>query len=249
MVLGTTLGHSGRRLPGAGRRDGAGDGAATDSRTLGPGRHRALPAGRAVIGGFLVAVAAVVVFAAALTRSSSPGQSWLVASRPLAAGTVLGPGDLTTATMRLPGSTATLAFRQASAIEGRSLAVALQSGELIQGSMLVAPNEAPALRPVSVAVNPVSLANLSPGQLVDVLASQGSGTDTTVTVVARGATLIDMVTSGSALLAPGGTGQVTIGVGSLAEVEAVIEASQSGTVSLVAAEQSDGVGPGRGGTS
>jgi hypothetical protein len=37
---------------------------------------------------------------------------------------------------------------------------------------------------------------------------------------------------------------VTVGVGSLAEVEAVVQASESGTVSLVAAEPSDGVGPG-----
>jgi hypothetical protein len=110
--------------------------------------------------------------------------------------------------------------------------------------MLVPTNQTPSLRPVSVAVNPVSLANLSPGQQVDVLASQGSGSGTTVTVVARGATLMDVVTSGSALLAPGGAGQVTIGVESLAEAEAVVQASQAGTVSLVAAEPSDGVGLG-----
>jgi hypothetical protein len=139
-----------------------------------------------------------------------------------------------------------MAFHQATAIEGRTLAVGLQAGELVQAPMLVPTNRTPSLRPVSLAVNPVSLANLSPGQLVDVLATQGSGSSATVAVVARGATLIDVVTSGSALLAPDGSGQVTIGVESLAEAKAVVQASQAGTVSLVAAEPSDGVGLGSG---
>jgi hypothetical protein len=39
---------------------------------------------------------------------------------------------------------------------------------------------------------------------------------------------------------------VTIGVASLDEVESVIAASRSGTLTLVAAEPSDGVGPGPG---
>jgi hypothetical protein len=188
-----------------------------------------------VVGGFLVAVAAVVVFAVVLTGSSSPGQPWLVATHPLAAGAVIGPG-----------STASIAFHQPGTVEGRTLAVGLQAGELLQGPMLVPSSRTPALRPVSIAVNPVSLANLTSGQLVDVLATQGSGSAATVAVVARGATLIDLVTSGSALLASGGAGQVTIGVQSLAEAEAVVQASQAGTVSLVAAEPSDGVGLGSG---
>ena len=51
---------------------------------------------------------------------------------------MLGPGDLTTATMRLAGGTAALAYRQAIAVEGRALAVAVAcAGELIQASMLV----------------------------------------------------------------------------------------------------------------
>ncbi len=199
-----------------------------------------------MVGGFLVAVAAVVVFAIVLTGSSSPGQPWLVATHPLAAGAVIGPGDVAPATMRLAGSTASIAFHQPGTVEGRTLAVGLQAGELLQGPMLVPSSRTPALRPVSIAVNPVSLANLTSGQLVDVLATLGSGSAATVTVVARGATLIDLVTSGSALLASGGTGQVTIGVQSLAEAEAVVQASQAATVSLVAAEPSDGVGLGSG---
>ena len=41
---------------------------------------------------------------------------------------------------------------------------------------------------------------------------------------------------------------MTLGVSSLSEVEAVVQAAQAGTVTLVAAEPSDGVGPGPGST-
>ncbi len=221
-------------------------GRAGDSRTVGTSRRPALPAGRAVVGGFLVAVAAVIVFAASLAGASNPGQGWVVASQPLGAGTVLGPNDLSTATMRLARGTTALAFRQVTSLEGRALAVAVQPGELVQASMLVPSNQVPPLRPVTVAVDPVSLADLTTGQPVDVLATLGSGSASSVEVVVRGATLLDAVTSGSDLLAPGGSGQVTIGVQTLAEAEAVVQASQAGTVSLVAAEKSDGIGPGPG---
>ena len=78
------------------------------------------------------------------------------------------------------------------------------------------------------------------------LATLGSGSAATVTVVARGATLIDLVTSGSALLASGRNGSGHHRCPIPAEAEAVVQASQAATVSLVAAEPSDGVGLGSG---
>lgn len=193
-----------------------------------------------------MAVAAVIVFAASLANSSHPGQRWIVATRPLGPGTVLEPDDLTTSSMRLSSATAALSYQQATSVEGRSLAVGVSPGELLQLPMLVPSSQKPVLRPVSLAVDPVSLAGLFPGQLVDVLMTQGAGNSTGVTVVARGATLLDVVTSSSNLLAPGSSGQVTIGVSTLGEVEAVVAAAHAGTVTLVEAEPSDGAGTGPG---
>ena len=242
--------RSGAITSGADAQVGLGD----DSRRVGAGRHRALPAGRAVIGGFLVAVAAVTVFAASLAGASKPGQSWVVTARPLAAGTVLGPGDVAAATMRLSPATAALAFRQTALVEGRALTVGLPAGELIQVPLLVPSRQQPALRPVSVAVDPVSLAGLVPGQPVDVLATAGSGSSggsgssvaAPVAVVVRGATLIDVARSSTNLLSPGASGEVTLGVATLAEVEAVVQSAHSATITLVAAEPSDGAGAGPG---
>jgi hypothetical protein len=193
-----------------------------------------------------VAVAAVIVFAASLGGASHPGQRWVVAARSLGPGTVIEPGDLTTSTMRLAPATGDLAYRQAASVEGRALAVGVHAGELLQAAMLVPSNQKPVLRPVSLAVDPVSLDGLYAGQLVDVLMTQGTGNATGVTVVVRGATLLDVVTSNPNVLAPGGSGQVSLGVSTLKEVEAVVAAAHSGTVTLVAAEPSDGSGSGPG---
>ncbi len=199
------------------------------------------------MGAFLVGGAAVVVFSIALAGASSPGQRWVVAARPLSVGAVLGPEDLTSTTMRLSRPSAALSYRQAVAVEGRTLAVALPAGALIQGPELVPARAEPHLRPVTVAVDPVSMANLAPGQTVDVLATQGSGNAVSVAVVVRGATLVGVGSSGSGGLAGAvQSGQATIGVATLGEVEAVVEASHAGTITLVAAEPSDGVGAGPG---
>jgi Flp pilus assembly protein CpaB len=199
-----------------------------------------------VVGAFLIGVAAVGVFSAAVAGTSHPGQHWVVAARTLNPGAILVPDDLTSSTMRLSSATGAVAYRQEAAVEGRSLAVGLQAGELIQASMLVPTSREPAVRPVSLAVDPVSLAGLTDGQLVDVLTTQGTGNSTAVTVIVRGATLISVSSSTSSVVASGGSGQATIGVTTLSQVEAVVAAAHSGTITLVAAEPSDGTGPGPG---
>jgi hypothetical protein len=191
-------------------------------------------------------VAAVIVFAASLAGTSHPGQHWVVATRSLGPGSVLEAGDLTTSTMRLSPATEALAFRQAVSVEGRTLAIGLRAGELLQVPMLVPSSQKPVLRPVSLAVDPVSLEGLYAGQPVDVLMTQGTSSATGVTVVVRGAILLGLVASSTNVLAPGSSGQVTIGVSTLNAVEAVVAAAHSGTVTLVAAEPSDGSGLGRG---
>jgi Flp pilus assembly protein CpaB len=191
-----------------------------------------------------VAVAAIIVFAAVLASSGPSGQQYVIAAQALPAGSTIGPGELSTAKMSLPGGAGSDAFRQTGSLVGRMAAEAIRPGELLEQSMLVPVGSQPATRPVSVAVNPSSLAGLAPGSAVDVLATEGSGGSATVSLVIRGAVLIAVDNSASGGLTGSSTPVVTLGVGSLPEVEAVVQASQSGTVSLVAAEPSDGVGPG-----
>jgi hypothetical protein len=132
-------------------------------------------------------------------------------------------------------------------VVGRILAVPLQPGELLQSSMLAPTSAQPLLRPVSVAVDANSVGALSAGQKVVVLATTGSGSAAQVSVVMRGAVLLDLGRTGSGVLSgPSNSVVVTLGVSSLSEVEAIVQAGQAGTVTLAAAEPSDGVGPGNG---
>jgi Flp pilus assembly protein CpaB len=191
-----------------------------------------------------VAVAAIIVFAAVLAGNGRGGQQYVVAAHPIPTGSIIGPGDLATEKMSLPGAAGSDAFRQVGALVGRTAAEAIDPGELVEQSMVVPVGSQPATRPVSIGVSPSSLAGLAPGSAVDVLATEGSGPSATVAVVMRGAVLMAVDNQASAGLTGSSTSVVTLGVGSLPEVEAVVQASQSGTVSLVAAEPSDGVGSG-----
>ena len=211
------------------------------------GRRRSLPNGKAVVGGLLVAAAAVVVFAAAVrgTDQGNPG-SFVVAAHSLQAGSLLEPGDLATVTVRVPRSAAAQMFRSASSLDGRTVAVPLVSGELLEPSMLVPAGQVQPLRPVTVAVDPATLEGLYTGEPVDVLQTTGSDTSTAVTVVLRGATLFEASKPGSSLLTGPASATVTLGVSSLQEVESVIAAAHAGTLTIVVASPDDGVGPGPG---
>jgi flagella basal body P-ring formation protein FlgA len=99
------------------RRSGGADGDAA----LRVSRASSLPTGRAVAGGFLVAVAAVLVLTAWLATRPSAGQPWVVTTRALATGSRLQASDLTTLRMRLAAPTDGRAFHDPTALVGRVL--------------------------------------------------------------------------------------------------------------------------------
>jgi Flp pilus assembly protein CpaB len=148
--------------------------------------------------------------------------------------------------MSLPAATAADAFRQPGELLGRVLSSGLEPGELIQTTALVPEGQQPGLRPVSVNVEPVGLGQLRPGTPVDVLLSQGAGPATVVSVVVRGAVVLGVSSPAGGLAASSSSAQATLGVRTLSEVEAVVQAAHSGTVTLVVAEPSDGIGLGPG---
>jgi Flp pilus assembly protein CpaB len=251
------FGHDGTG-EGATTEGGSGFGITTDLPASGPprallstpnavGRRRQLPSGRAVLGGFLVASAAVIVFAATAARGGNGSSAVLVAARGLPAGSVISAGDLRSARVSVPAGSRAGLFEAGSAPLGRVLAVTLQPGEILERSMLVATGAIPQQRPVTIAVEPSSLVGIDPGQLVDVLVATGTGVGSHVSVVLRGAVLIsDEDGTGSSTLSDQTGAVATLGVQTLAEVESVVQASEAGTVTLVAAERSDGTGPGPG---
>ena len=195
-------------------------------------------------GAFFIAVAAAVVFASWLSATHSHGRSWVVAARALRLGQPLSAGDLTTVAAQLPAGIARQAFGAPSDLVGRTLAAPVAAGQLIQAADLVPAGSQPGLRPVGVAIDPAELNDLRVGQLADVLSSTGTGPTTATVAVVRGARVLAVQGASSGLVGAGSGSSVTLGVSSLAEVEAVVSAIHAGTVTVVAAQPSDGTGLG-----
>ena len=224
----------------------------TDGPGSGPGAPRArrrtvarratMPSGRALGGALLIAIAAVVVFSAWLGTTGSSGHPAVVVTQPLAAGTTLSAGDLTTSKVQLPAATAGHTFSDPGGLVGRVLSAPLAPGELLQSSDLVALGDNPPLRPVAVTADSGDAATLAVGDLVDVVVTNGSGVSSTTQVVLRGARVLALAGASGTLAGPDATTVVTIGVPTLAEVTAVVHAERTGTLNVVVGEPGDGAG-------
>lgn len=208
--------------------------------------RRRAPNGRALAGAFFVTAAAVIVLTGWLLITRPSGQSWVVARVAVPAGARLTAADLSSATVRLPAAQAATAFSNPASLVGRITAGRLERGSLVEQGSLVPAGSQPRLRPLAVTDTAADLDALTIGGPVDVLETEGTGTAAVTTVVLRDATLVSVDRSNSTFATSSSSAVAVIGVSSLAEVEAVVDAEHAGTVTLVAGRASDGTGPGAG---
>jgi hypothetical protein len=117
--------------------NGAAAGSATAQSPRLLARRRSLPSGRAVVGGFLVALAALGAFVAARGTGNGPSHHYVVAAHDIVAGTKLTARDLRTSAVDLPDDMAARAFTDTAAVVGRVATTSLASGELVQASSVV----------------------------------------------------------------------------------------------------------------
>jgi Flp pilus assembly protein CpaB len=199
--------------------------------------RRFLPGGRAVVGGFLVAVAAVATFAAYLGATTTHTVRYVVARQALRVGQRLVPSDLATEPMQLPASVADgLAFRSPAALVGAVVVGPVRPGELVQaGDVSLAPRGTPG-RQLSFSV-PLSHAvdgDLEPGDRVDVVATYGTGTDSSTEMVASGVEVVAVAQPSSATAANGEPAVVvTLAVTDVSEAVALAQAANAAQVTLV----------------
>jgi Flp pilus assembly protein CpaB len=196
-------------------------------------RRAALPGGRAVAGGFLVALAAVGGFAGWTQATADTRTRYLTAGRDLAVGHRIEAGDLAWAKADLPPFLAARAFRRPSLVVGSVTLGPVGRGELVQASHVLR-GTAAAGREISFPIEAARALDggLRAGETVDVLATYGTGEAAYTLVVVREARVVAVSTPRSAL-SDARSEVVTLAVPSAADGLAVAHAASAGAVTLV----------------
>ncbi len=193
--------------------------------------RRGLPGGRALVGGLLVAVAAVGTFAAVSGAGRGPDTSYVVAARDVEPGSVLTSDDLELVPIDLPDSVRGGAFTRPGEVVGAVVVGPLAEGDLVQAGGLAPGDPVPTF---SLAL-PEADANggdLGPGDVVQVFATYGSdGSSPTILLSAEA----DVVGTSSADDTVASSGEITVklAVPSAEERSAIINAKVTGQISLV----------------
>ena len=196
-------------------------------------RPSALPSGRAVVGGFLVAAAVVGVVAVASGGTATPADSYAVATVDVDAGEVLRSGDLELVPLDLPDPQRAVSYTDLSVLDGATALAPLAAGQLVQSSDVAKPPGGPGLASVSLPVEPARAleGELRRGDRVDVIATSTEGGGPATRTVTAGALVIDVVERGGSGL--GGPTELSVELAVPPEdLEAVAEAGAVATVTL-----------------
>ena len=196
-----------------------------------------LPSGRALLGGFLVAVAMILAFALASASGRGPTQMVVVARRPLPAGHRVTADDLRLEPTALSDPIRSQLFERVSDVAGSVSLVALSPDGLISRSSVVADGggEGAPGREFSFPVDRERAMNghLQPGESVDVLVTYGTGDSARTLVVASDVRLVDVAETSKATLGSSGKLVVTVMLTDEDQVLHTAHASEVGAVTLV----------------
>lgn len=197
--------------------------------------RRGLPGSRAVVGGLLVAAAAVGLFAAASSSGDGPTSSYAVARHELPAGTRLEASDLQLAPMELAPASRSRAFASTRPLVGATLVAPLGAGELVQASAVVARQGDTASRELSFTLERGRVSpGIKQGERADLLATYGTGDDAYTVVVVRQALLVAIERPRTAA-GDSGPATVTVAVDAPADAIALAHAIQLGKITFVRA--------------
>jgi len=209
------------------------DGGGPPARTV--RRRRGLPGSRAVVGGLLVAAAAVGLFAAASRDSGGPNHAYVVARHELAAGTRLQASDLALLPMELAPEVRSRAFESSQPLVGTTLVAPLEPGELVQASAVVARAGDAASRELTFTLDRGRMGpGIKQGERADLLATYGSGNDAFTQVVVRQALLVGIDRPRTST-GDNGPATVTVSVDDPNDALALAHAIQLGKLTLVRA--------------
>lgn len=218
--------------------------AVDQGRTIRP--RRSLPGGRAVIGAFLVVVAAVGTFGAYLSATAAPDTSYMVATRTFEIGDVIEEGDLVgggagfrSVPIDLPEEQAARAFTAAAAdaeaLLGQVVVAPIGAGDLLQRTHfadVTGAGDGVAMS-FSLPVDRALAGQVGAGERVDVIATRtragANGSETSL--VARDVTVISALSGGDGL--NGGRVTLTVELPDLATAQQVQHAVDTAEVAIL----------------
>ncbi len=213
-------------------------------------RRRALPSGRALLGALLITVAASGAFLVAGGSGGRPDTSYVVASRSVHAGEPLLAGDTRLEAALLPDDVSAQAFSDPGSLDGAVALAPMLPGQLIDRSDVLLPGGA-SDAPISAQEYSFRLPRdhavngaLLNGELVDVLATYGTGERMETWVVARDALVTAVEAGDDRSLGDTEAITITLAVEDEATVLRLVHATDSAVVTLVRATRGTGLSDG-----
>lgn len=195
-------------------------------------RRVGLPSGRAVVGGLLMALAAVGTFLAYADATADDTIDVLVAARDLAPGQTIRAADVDLVPVELPGGVRGL-FGAVDAAVGRQVAAPVEAGEFLLASATVVPLEGAEALEVAISVpGSRAVGRLRAGERVDVFSTWSSDVTQLIAVDAR---VIEVRGSSSEGLGGSDTVTVRLAVADFSQIEALVHAQAAGDITLVRA--------------
>lgn len=186
-----------------------------------------------MVGGLLVAVAAVGTFAAVSGAGRGPSTRYYVAARDIDPGSTLGTEDLEAVAIEIPDRLEGRVFSDPDALVGAIVVGPLSEGELIQAGGLATGTDAeiPTFS-VAVAQADANAGELSRGDYVQVLATYGTDVSATTVTLSADARVVGLSEDDDSLAAAGQV-VVRLQAPSAEERIAIVNASTAGKISLI----------------
>lgn len=207
-------------------------------------RRASLPSSRSVVGGLLVTVAAVGVFAAYQQADGPPTTRYVVATRAIDPGGAISADALGLEAIELPVEQAARAYDSIAGLDGAVALAPLAPGDLVLRSAVLPADGAAgggSSHEFSLSIDRDHALNgdLLRGETVDVLATYGTGDAAYTLVVARGARVAAVDDGSGGTIGSPGTVVVTLALRDPEEVLRVAHAAEVGAVTLVRATRAD----------
>jgi Flp pilus assembly protein CpaB len=193
-------------------------------------RRRGLPGSRAVVGGLLIALAAIGVFVAYADATRGPSDPVVVARRAIRIGDVLEAADLRVATADLPTG-ATGSFDDVASLVGRVALGPIAAGELVQSGSVTDDRATSAAHEVALLLprEQVAVGHLKQGERVDVFVTR----DARTTSVVRGAQVVQIGSEGDGSLTSEREVSIVVAAPSGEAAAALVHALRTGDVTVV----------------